>query len=98
MLRGNRGMKVAWTVASGLVLFGAVVKLDLGIRRYRAQAEIRTVTTEFSGERAFDDLKEMVKLGPPPPGSQALEKARQHITGSLGAAGALVRMDSFVAR
>ncbi len=91
-------MKVALRIALGVVLFGAVVTTGLGIKRYRAQAEIRTVTSEFSGERAFNDLKDIVKLGPRPPGSQALEGARQYITRSLAAAGALVRMDSFVAR
>ena len=91
-------MKVALRVALGVVLFGAVVTTGVDIKRYRAQTEIRTVTSEFSGERAFNDLKKIVKLGPRPPGSEALEKARQYIARSLAATGAMVRMDSFVAK
>jgi glutaminyl-peptide cyclotransferase len=59
--------------------------------------ETLAATHGFSGKRAFHDLEELVKLGPRPPGSQALVQARKYITRQLSAAGAIVRDDSFVA-
>lgn len=91
-------MRTAWRVASGVVLVGAAMVAAVEITRHQTQAEIRAAAGGFSGERAFNDLKELVKLGPRPPGSRALEEARQYITRGLSAAGAAVRMDSFVAK
>jgi Zn-dependent M28 family amino/carboxypeptidase len=51
----------------------------------------------FNGDRAFHDLEALVKLGPRPPGSEALDEARNYITRQLSAAGAQIWDDSFVA-
>ena len=52
---------------------------------------------EFSGGRAFDDLKRIVALGPRPSGSPALSKAREEITRQVKLAGVAVEEDRFTA-
>ena len=52
---------------------------------------------DFDGERAFADLKRLVRFGPRPPGSRALDQSRQFIIGELRAAGAAVVSDPFTA-
>lgn len=53
---------------------------------------------EFSqpGSASEDVLVSQVKLGPRPPGSEALEEARKYITRQLSVSGAEVQADSFV--
>ncbi len=70
-----------------LVVIGAAVLASLEAPRRRARAEALAATDGFSGERAFIDLEQLVKLGPRPPGSQALEEARKYVTRHLAAAG-----------
>ena len=90
-------MKLATKVAVGFLLISAALVSTVEVRRYRTPAETIAATAGFSGERAFDDLQELVRLGPRPPGSQALQQAREYITRQLAAAGAKVWDDSFVA-
>src|SRR5262249_19673649 len=47
--------------------------------------------------RAFKDLEQLVALGPRPPESQALERAREYITSQLGTVGVEVQRDAFTA-
>jgi hypothetical protein len=42
---------------------------------------------EFSGERAFADVRQQVEIGPRPSGSPEIEKARAHISDALSNAG-----------
>ncbi len=56
-----------------------------------------TATSPFSGERAFEDLKRIVALGPRPSGSPALARTRQEIRRQLKDAGVTVEEDSFTA-
>src|SRR5262249_55446393 len=51
----------------------------------------------FDGERTFADLKTLAGFGPRPPGSQALECAREFIIAELRATGADVTEDEFLA-
>jgi Zn-dependent M28 family amino/carboxypeptidase len=55
------------------------------------------VTAGFDGARAFKDLERLAAVGPRPPGSPAIERARDYITARLAAAGAEVRHDPFTA-
>ena len=81
-----------------LVVISAVaVSASVEVRRHRARADALAAACGFSGDRAFRDLEELVKLGPRPPGSQALEGARAYVSRQLAAAGADVLEDSFVA-
>jgi hypothetical protein len=89
-------MKAANKVAVGLILVGAAAIAGVNIGRYLARANLFGATSGFSGERAFNDLRQLVELGPRPPGSQALHRAREYISRQLSAAGAEVRDDSFV--
>ena len=90
-------MKTGRRVVIALVVIGAAVLASVEVWRHRARAEVLAATNDFNGERAFRDLEQLVKLGPRPPGSQALEEARKYITRELSAAGAEVWNDSFVA-
>src|SRR5262249_41062792 len=67
------------------------------IARYRARADVLAAVAGFSGERAFVDLQQLVALGPRPPGSEALRRAREYIALQLSAARAEIWDDSFVA-
>src|SRR5712692_2312558 len=89
-------MRAIRSVVGTFLLIGAVVLAAVEVRRQRARAEAFVAADDFSGERAFRDLEELVKLGPRPPGSQALEEARKYITRQLSSAGAEVQADSFV--
>jgi Zn-dependent M28 family amino/carboxypeptidase len=53
--------------------------------------------TGFDGSRAFRDIEYLVALGPRPPGSPALERARSYISGELRRAGWRVREHAFTA-
>lgn len=90
-------MKTGGRVVMALLLLGAVVLASVEAWRHRARAEALGATDGFNGERAFSDLDQLVKLGPRPPGSHALEEAREYITGELSADGVEVWYDSFVA-
>jgi Zn-dependent M28 family amino/carboxypeptidase len=90
-------MKTCGRVVVVLALIGASALASVELWRHRARLEALAATDGFDGERAFCDLDQLVKLGPRPPGSQALEEAREYITGELSADGAEVWNDSFVA-
>jgi len=90
-------MKTRGRVVMVLALIGAAVLASEELWRHRARMEAKGATDAFNGERAFCDLAQLVKLGPRPPGSHALEEARDYITRGLSESGAEVREDSFVA-
>ena len=90
-------MKTSRRIVIALVVIGAVVLVGLELWRHRPRLEALAATDTFDGERAFCDLAQLVKLGPRPPGSRALEEEREYITGELSADGAEVWNDSFVA-
>ncbi len=50
---------------------------------------------QFSGDRAFGDVRAQVELGPRPAGSEALEKTRQYLEHQLEAAGWAVIRQTF---
>jgi glutaminyl-peptide cyclotransferase len=52
---------------------------------------------QFSGVRAFDDLRHIVAFGPRPPGSQALAECRRWMVRQMLQDGCQVDQDSFVA-
>ncbi|MHB8655858.1 MAG: M28 family peptidase [Terriglobia bacterium] len=80
-----------------LVVASAAALASVEAWHHRVRAEALAATDGFNGERAFSDLDHLVKLGPRPPGSHALEEAREYITDELSADGAEVWNDSFVA-
>ena len=55
-------------------------------------------TLRFDGDRAFNDLRAMVEIGPRPSGSPAIEKTREYIRKELTAAGLKVVEQAFDAR
>jgi len=50
---------------------------------------------QFSGERAFADVRQQIEIGPRPSGSAEIEKARAHITDALSRAGWQVERQEF---
>jgi Zn-dependent M28 family amino/carboxypeptidase len=81
---------VAVSAATGVVI-------ALVVTHYRARTDLARSAAGFDGARAFKDLEELVALGPRPPGSPALERAREYITAQLGTAGVEVQRDPFTA-
>ena len=71
----QKGMKAANKVAAVLIVVGAAATAGVNIGRYRARAGLFAATRGFNGERAFNDLRQLVELGPRPPGSRALHRA-----------------------
>lgn len=90
-------MKTGGSVVIAFVVVGATALASVEAWHHRVRAEALAATDGFNGERAFSDLEQLVKLGPRPPGSHALEEAREYITGELSADGVEVWYDSFVA-
>ena len=90
-------MRKTAKVATALILIGISVAGAVEIERYCARAAVRAVVAGFNGKRAFNDLCQLVQLGPRPAGSENLERARAYIERQLAAAGAEVRDDLFVA-
>ena len=90
MMKGNR-------VAAVLILVGVTAIAGVQIVHYRARADALAATAGFSGERAFGDLRQLVAFGPRPPGSPALQRAREYISRQLSPAGAEIWDDTFVA-
>ena len=80
-----------------LLLGGLASFLALAGARYYAERRLAAVVEGFDGERAFEDLRHLVALGPRPPGSTALEEARKYIAQELANAVAKVSYDSFMA-
>ena len=66
-------------LAAGLILVGVAAITGVQIGRYHARADALAAAAGFSGERAFGGLRELVALGPRPPGSEALSRAREYI-------------------
>lgn len=56
------------------------------------------MAAEFSGQRAYDQTKALVALGPRPSGTPAIKKAQDYISAQLKAAGWTVVEDIFTAK
>ena len=74
-----------------------VVVIALVVTHYRARTDLARTAEGFDGARAFKDLEQLVALGRRPPGSPALERAREYIAAQLGTAGVELRRDPFTA-
>ena len=83
--------RVAGLIAGATVVI-AVVAIHHGPR-----TDLGRAADGFDGVRAFKDLERFVALGPRPPGSQAIERAREYITAQLAIAGVEVQRDPFTA-
>jgi glutaminyl-peptide cyclotransferase len=70
----------------------AVLLVAVAGPRLLAQA-----AAQFSGVRAFDDLRDIVAFGPRPPGSEALAECRQWMVRQLLQDGCQVDQNTFVA-
>jgi len=81
---------------AGLIAVGTVV-IALVVIHHAARTNLGRTAEGFDGARAFKDLEQLVALGPRPPGSPALEQAREYITAQLGTVGAEVQRDRFIA-
>jgi len=79
-----------------LIAGGTVVIALLAIH-HGARPDLGRTAEGFDGPRAFTDLERLVALGPRPPGSQSLERAREYITAQLAKASVEVRHDPFTA-
>ena len=84
-------------LAAGLILVGVAAITGVQIGRYHARPHALAAAAGFSGERASGGLRELVALGPRPPGSEALRRAREYIGRQLCADGADTWNDTFVA-
>ena len=73
------------------------VVIALVVTHYRAKTDLTRAGESFDGARAFKDLEQLVALGPRPPGSPALERAREYITAQLETGGLEVQRDPFTA-
>jgi len=62
-----------------------------------APATARQAAAEFDGRRAFEHVRKQVGFGPRPAGSEALARARRHITDELKSYGLKVGADEFTA-
>jgi Zn-dependent M28 family amino/carboxypeptidase len=82
---------------AGLVVLGIAAIVGVEISRYDACADVLAVAAGFNGKRAFEDLRHLVGLGPRPPGSKALQRAREYIAQQLSAAGVETWDDTFMA-
>jgi len=90
-VRSGRKIQILSVV---ILVFGAVVVAGwFAWRRFSAVPMWRA----FSGARAFGDLQNVVKFGPRPPGSSALEETREYISMGLAANGIEVWHDNFTA-
>ena len=80
---------------------GPVVNLPNGANDGRATGTRNTASPpaeiwkQFSGEKAFAEVKRQFEIGPRPSGSQEIEKARAHILEVLAAHGWDVEQQSF---
>jgi len=83
--------------AVGLILVGIAATAVFEIGRYRARAIVLAAVAGFSGERAFNDLSQLVQFGPRPAGSENLERTRAYIEHQLSSAGVEIRDDPFLA-
>jgi len=83
--------------AVGLILVGIAATAVFEIGRYRARADALAARAGFSGERAFNDLRQLVQFGPRPAGSENLERTRAYIEHQLSSAGLEIRDDPFLA-
>jgi Zn-dependent M28 family amino/carboxypeptidase len=90
-------MKNTTKVAIALILIGISAAAAVEVQRCCARAAVRAVVTGFNGERAFNDLRQLVQLGPRPAGSENSERARAYIERQLSAADAEIWDDPFVA-
>jgi Zn-dependent M28 family amino/carboxypeptidase len=90
-------MKTANKAAVGLILVGIAATAVFEIGRYRARADVLAEVAGFSGERAFNDLSQLVQFGPRPAGSVNLERARGYFEHQLSSAGVEIRDDPFLA-
>jgi Zn-dependent M28 family amino/carboxypeptidase len=81
---------------AGLIVAAAAV-IALVATHYRARTDLAEGAEGFDGARAFKDLERLVALGPRPPGSPAIERARDYIAAMLAATRAEVRHDPFTA-
>ena len=68
----------------GVVVFAIFVTVVISAAT-RCSAEQRL--PKFDGGRAYEDLRQMVLIGPRPAGSPAIEKTRDYIKKQLVAAG-----------
>ena len=91
-MKGNA--KVGITVLALLVAAFAT----LGVRQGRIVEPAPSRAFPFDGEQAFEDLKVLVRFGPRPAGSRALEEARGYIVEQLVDAGFEPELDEFTAK
>lgn len=79
------------------LIAGGTLVIALVAMHHGARSDFRRTAEGFDEARAFKDLERLVALGPRPPGSQSLERAREYITAQLAKAGVEVRRDPFTA-
>ena len=81
---------------AGLIAGGTMVIALVAIH-HAARTNLGRTAEGFDGARAFKGLEQFVVLGPRPPGSEAIERAREYIGPQLTGAGAEVQRDRFIA-
>ncbi|HZI20772.1 MAG TPA: M28 family peptidase [Pyrinomonadaceae bacterium] len=76
----------------------ALLALFASLLLTAAPAAARQSPEQFDARRAFEHVKRQVEFGPRPAGSEALARARRHITGELKSYGLKVSADEFTAQ
>ena len=76
--RGAGGLR--FIAAAGIMVFASLLVLSLGLKKLTVRDTGQRVTSAesgaaFNGARAYDTLKEIVALGPRPPGSREADAA-----------------------
>ncbi len=85
-------LRFTWKEAARLGLLWTLALTACGGKMEKAPTKI---WEQFSGEKAFSQVEKLVALGPRPPGTEALEKARAQISSELEAVGWKVTRQTF---
>src|SRR5262249_26455510 len=94
-----------WALEVGRWRFPSLVRQVQSLSRYSsvafvlatlgAQASSPNIWEEFSGEKAFAHVQQLVEFGPRPPGSKTIEKSRVYIDDQLRRSGWQVTRQAF---
>jgi glutaminyl-peptide cyclotransferase len=95
--RGRRAALPSWRHWGGYVLLGLALLLAFVFVRTKSVGDGEP-WKEFSGEKALAHVQALVALGPRPPESAAIKRARAYIRGNLAATGWQVIEQPFTAQ
>jgi hypothetical protein len=86
---------VAFALLLPLTLLGCPSKTNKPVDTSTPEFSPAKSASDFDGDRAFEHVRKQVEVGPRPPGSPELEKARNYIIDQLRSYGLNVTTDEF---